>query len=195
MRKGADASRLTCCITQTKTTPIALTLSPTNDSFAILSLPDLRLTTFNFLTGRLHRAYDESVTAVQEMQQAGTSGVTLDSMEFGRRLAVERELEKLSLDAVKEGIVGSSASIGQPVWDESGKFVLYPTLLGIKGELSLRASLPLRRGSTLMKLTVSRQHGYQQGRTYPRKGRDRPLYQYRTVSRRDGEEGRYHDRE
>ncbi|TKA54510.1 hypothetical protein B0A53_03203 [Rhodotorula sp. CCFEE 5036] len=117
---------------KTKTTPIALTLSPTNDSFAILSLPDLRLTTFNFLTGRLHRAYDESLTAVQEMQQAGTSGVALDSMEFGRRLAVERELEKLSLDAVKEGIVGSSASIGQPVWDESGKFVLYPTLLGIK---------------------------------------------------------------
>lgn len=128
---------------QTKTTPVALTLSPTNDSFAILSLPDLRLTTFTFLTGRLHRAYDESLTAVQEMQQAGTSGVALDSMEFGRRLAVERELEKLSLDAVKEGIVGSSASIGQPVWDESGKFVLYPTLLGIKGELSLRARLRL----------------------------------------------------
>lgn len=143
VERSFGGSRLTCCITQTKTTPVALTLSPTNDSFAILSLPDLRLTTFTFLTGRLHRAYDESLTAVQEMQQAGTSGVALDSMEFGRRLAVERELEKLSLDAVKEGIVGSSASIGQPVWDESGKFVLYPTLLGIKGESSLPASLPL----------------------------------------------------
>ncbi|GAA6019190.1 hypothetical protein JCM8202_000928 [Rhodotorula sphaerocarpa] len=117
---------------KTKSTPVALTLSPTNDSFAILSLPDLRLTTFNFLTGRLHRAYDESLTAIQEMQQAGTAGVELDSMEFGRRLAVERELERLALEAVVEGTRGGTASIGQPAWDEGGKFVLYPTLLGIK---------------------------------------------------------------
>lgn len=120
---------------------MALTLSPTNDSFAILSLPDLRLTTFNFLTGRLHRAYDESLTAIQEMQQAGTAGVELDSMEFGRRLAVERELERLALEAVVEGTRGSTASIGQPAWDEGGKFVLYPTLLGIKGAQPLSARL------------------------------------------------------
>lgn len=124
----ADLSR-----PQTKSTPVALSISPTYDSFAILSLPDLRLTTFSFLTGRLHRAYDESLQAVQEMQQAGTAGVALDSMEFGRRLAVERELEKLALDAVVEGHAGSTASVGQPVWDEGGKFVLYPTMLGIKG--------------------------------------------------------------
>lgn len=124
----ADLSR-----PQTKSTPVALSISPTHDSFAILSLPDLRLTTFSFLTGRLHRAYDESLQAVQEMQQAGTAGVALDSMEFGRRLAVERELEKLALDAVVEGHAGSTASVGQPVWDEGGKFVLYPTMLGIKG--------------------------------------------------------------
>ncbi|GJN94391.1 hypothetical protein Rhopal_007471-T1 [Rhodotorula paludigena] len=117
---------------KTKSTPVALSISPTYDSFAILSLPDLRLTTFSFLTGRLHRAYDESLQAVQEMQQAGTAGVALDSMEFGRRLAVERELEKLALDAVVEGHAGSTASVGQPVWDEGGKFVLYPTMLGIK---------------------------------------------------------------
>ncbi|GAA6034734.1 hypothetical protein JCM8097_001144 [Rhodosporidiobolus ruineniae] len=117
---------------KTKSTPVGLSLSPTNDSFAILSLPDLRLTVFSFATGRLTRAYDESLTAVQEMQQAGTAGVTLDSMELGRRLAVEKELEKASLEAVKEGRMGSTASVGQPSWDETGKFVLYPTLLGIK---------------------------------------------------------------
>ncbi|KAK4047441.1 Peptidyl-prolyl cis-trans isomerase cyp15 [Microbotryomycetes sp. JL221] len=115
---------------KTKSTPVALTLSPTYDSFAMLSLPDLRLTTFNFLTGRLHRAYDESLTAIQEMQQAGTAGVKLDSMEFGRRLAQERDLEKQALDCVIEGRIG--VGVGQPVWDEGGKFVLFPTLLGIK---------------------------------------------------------------
>ncbi|GAA5982897.1 hypothetical protein JCM11641_002620 [Rhodosporidiobolus odoratus] len=117
---------------KTKSTPVALSLSPTYDSFAILSLPDLRLTTFSFSTGRLLRAYDESLTAVQEMQQAGTAGVTLDSMELGRRLAVEKELERLSLEAVKEGRMGTTASVGNPTWDETGKFVIYPTLLGIK---------------------------------------------------------------
>lgn len=125
--------RLTRNRPQTKSTPVALTISPTHDSFAILSLPDLRLTTFNFLTGRLHRAYDESLNAVQEMQQAGTAGVQLDSMEFGRRLAVEKELEKQALESVLEGRAGSTATVGQPVWDEGGKFVLYPTMLGVKG--------------------------------------------------------------
>lgn len=126
---------------QTKSTPVSLSLSPTYDSFAILSLPDLRLTTFSFTTGRLLRAYDESLTAVQEMQQAGTAGVTLDSMELGRRLAVEKELEKASLEAVKEGIQGTTASVGNPTWDETGKFVIYPTVLGIKGAFPPLSSL------------------------------------------------------
>lgn len=117
---------------QTKSIPMSLTLSPTGESFAILSLPDLRLTTFTFLSGKRHRQYDESLTATQEMQQAGTAGGRLDSMEFGRRLAVERELERLALDAVKAGTPGS-VGVGTAAWDEGGKFVLYPTLLGIKG--------------------------------------------------------------
>ncbi|SCV68228.1 BQ2448_349 [Microbotryum intermedium] len=115
---------------KSKSTPVALSLAPTSDSFAVLSLPELRLTTFNFLTGKLHRAYDESLTATQEMQQAGTAGVKMDSMEFGRRLATERELEKGAMEAVLEN--RSGFSVGAPVWDEGGKFVIYPTMLGIK---------------------------------------------------------------
>lgn len=118
---------------QTKTTPLAMTLSPDGESFAILSLPSLRLTTFHFLSGRLHRAYDESLEATQEMQQAGTAGVKLDSMEFGRRLAIERDLERSALEGVLTGVIGS-VGVGTPAWDEGGAFVLYPTLLGIKGE-------------------------------------------------------------
>lgn len=57
------------------------------------------------------------------MQQAGTAIYKLDDMEFGRRLAVERELEK---DA-KAGATMNT------VWDESGNFLLYPSMLGVKG--------------------------------------------------------------
>lgn len=58
------------------------------------------------------------------MQQAGTSVHHVDDMEFGRRLAIDREIEKL------QG-AGQSSTMNA-IFDESGHFVLYPTLLGIK---------------------------------------------------------------
>lgn len=80
---------------------------------------------FNFATGKLHRRYDESLTALQEMQQAGTAIYKLDEMEFGRRLAVERELEK-----------SEQGRTANAIFDRTGNFVIYPTLLGIKGVFS-----------------------------------------------------------
>lgn len=50
---------------------------------------------FKFKTGKLYRIYDESLEVVSEMQQAGTAGYKLDDMEFGRRLALEKEIQKL----------------------------------------------------------------------------------------------------
>lgn len=72
------------------------------------------------------RKYDESLMAIQEMQQAGTAVHRIDDMEFGRRLAVERDLER-------DGEGQKVAATMNAVWDESGNFILYPTLLGIKG--------------------------------------------------------------
>jgi peptidylprolyl isomerase domain and WD repeat-containing protein 1 len=72
------------------------------------------------------RKYDESLTAIQEMQQAGTAVHKIDDMEFGRRLAVERDLDK-------DGEGKRAAATMNAAWDESGHFILYPTLLGIKG--------------------------------------------------------------
>lgn len=57
------------------------------------------------------------------MQQAGTAIHQLDDMEFGRRLAIEREIEKVK---------GGQSTTVNAVFDESGNFVIYPTLLGIK---------------------------------------------------------------
>ena len=54
-------------------------------------------------------------TELQQMRQQ------LPDMEFGRRMAVERELEKV--DAVR---------LINIVFDETGHFVLYGTMLGIK---------------------------------------------------------------
>jgi peptidylprolyl isomerase domain and WD repeat-containing protein 1 len=61
------------------------------------------------------------------MQQAGTAMYKVDDMEFGRRLAMERELEMPGPDGHIPGMWSNA------IWDESGAFILYPTLLGIKG--------------------------------------------------------------
>jgi len=108
-----------------------LTLSPNESSFATFSLPDRQIRVFSLLSGKLIRKYDESLEAIQEMQQAGTAIHRVEDMEFGRRLAVEKEFELPGTD----GHVPAHWS--NVIWDESGAFIIYPTLLGIKGELSV----------------------------------------------------------
>lgn len=115
---------------KTKTLPTSLTFSPDNRHFACLALPSRAVHIFNTLTGKLTRTYDESLDAVAEMQQAGTAVFKLDDMDFGRRLAVERELDQ------NESGPGGALRTANAVWDESGNMLLYPTLLGIKGEWS-----------------------------------------------------------
>ena len=115
---------------QTKSTPTSLAFSPDSSHFVTLSASDRQIRVFNFLTGKMTRKYDESLSAIQEMQQAGTAIYKVDDMEFGRRLAVEKELEN---DPVASATMNA-------VWDESGNFLIYPTLLGIKGGLIVERS-------------------------------------------------------
>ncbi|KAJ8329195.1 Peptidyl-prolyl cis-trans isomerase cyp15 [Batrachochytrium dendrobatidis] len=106
-----------------KTVPTCLQFSPDFSKFVTFGFGDRQIRIFNFRTGKLMRKYDESLSVVSEMQQAGTAIHTLDDMEFGRRLAIEREIEKAS--------GGQSATVNA-VFDESGTHVIYPTLIGIK---------------------------------------------------------------
>lgn len=115
-------------ILQAKSTLTCITLSPDQNNFVTFSLPDRQIRVFSFLTGKLTRKYDESLAAIQEMQQAGTAVYKVDDMEFGRRLATERELELPGPDGRIPGMWSNA------IWDESGAFILYPTLLGVKGQ-------------------------------------------------------------
>jgi peptidylprolyl isomerase domain and WD repeat-containing protein 1 len=101
------------------------------------SLPDRQIRVFSFLAGKLTRKYDESLAAVQEMQQAGTAAYKVEDMEFGRRLAVERELELSSPEGFMPGRWINA------IWDESGAFIIYPSLLGIKGKCEFTIHLSL----------------------------------------------------
>lgn len=112
---------------RTKTIPTSISFSPNSSHFVCLALPSRAVHIFNFQTGKITRTYDESITALTEMQQGGTAVYKLDDMDFGRRLAVERELDR------DESGPGGALRNATAVWDETGNFVLYPTMLGIKG--------------------------------------------------------------
>jgi peptidylprolyl isomerase domain and WD repeat-containing protein 1 len=104
-----------------KCLPTSLTISPDGNQFATFSFPDRRIRIFEFATGKLHRTYDESLKVMEEMQQAGTALVKLDNAEFGRRLAVEKELDSPTLQ--------NKANI---IFDESSHFIIFGSYLGIK---------------------------------------------------------------
>ncbi|NXA32365.1 PPWD1 protein, partial [Eudromia elegans] len=100
-----------------KAYPSSISFSPDGKKMATLG-SDRKVRIFRFLTGKLMRVFDESLSMFTELQQMRQQ---LPDMEFGRRMAVERELEKV--DAVR---------LINIVFDETGHFVLYGTMLGIK---------------------------------------------------------------
>lgn len=106
---------------KSKSTPTSITISPSGSQFACFSFPDRRVRVFDFPTGKLNRTYDESLATITEMQQAGTALQRLDDVDFGRRFAVERELEN---PAIRDKL--------NVIFDESGHFVLYGSILGVK---------------------------------------------------------------
>ncbi|KAK3362794.1 hypothetical protein B0T25DRAFT_17522 [Lasiosphaeria hispida] len=104
-----------------KSVPTSIALSPDGSRFATISFPDRKIRIFDFASGKLQRTYDESPSVIEEMQQAGTALQKLDAVEFGRRLAQEREVES---PGVRDKF--------NLVFDESGNFILYGSYLGIK---------------------------------------------------------------
>ena len=115
---------------KSKTVPNTLVFSPDYSKFVTFGLDDRQVRLFLFKTGKMVRKYDESLQVYTEMQQAGTIIHKLDDMEFGRRLAMEREMDDQR----------------QPVhfvFDESGNFLIYPSMLGIK-VLNIRTNKVVR---------------------------------------------------
>ncbi|KAK4197751.1 putative peptidyl-prolyl cis-trans isomerase [Triangularia verruculosa] len=104
-----------------KSVPTALALSPDGSRFATISFPDRKIRLFDFASAKLQRTYDESLQVIEEMQQAGTAIQKLDPVEFGRRLATEREIET---PALRDKF--------NLIFDESGHFLLYGSYLGVK---------------------------------------------------------------
>ncbi|KAI1503245.1 hypothetical protein F5X99DRAFT_121015 [Biscogniauxia marginata] len=104
-----------------KSVPVTLTISPSGHQFVTFSMPDRKIRVFEFASAKLYRTYDESLQVIEEMQQAGTAMQKLDDVDFGRRLAAEREIESTPLR--------NKVNV---IFDETGHFILYGSILGVK---------------------------------------------------------------
>lgn len=100
-----------------KTYPTGLCFSQQGDKFATISI-DRKVRIFNFLKGKLTCVLDESLSIYSDMQQPNHK---IPGMEFVRRMAMERELEKTGV-----------LQMANLTFDSSGYFILFPTMLGVK---------------------------------------------------------------
>ena len=101
-----------------KTKAVSLDCSQDGNYFLIRAA-NQNLYLFAFRTGKLKRVYDETLEAVLEVQRSAEKDQQLDSLDLSYRVNVEKEL----------------LQAGEPqnaIFDYSGKFIIYPTLLGIK---------------------------------------------------------------
>mmetsp|Transcript_13790 Transcript_13790/g.26293 ORF Transcript_13790/g.26293 Transcript_13790/m.26293 type:complete len:658 (-) Transcript_13790:304-2277(-) len=108
-----------------KTLPLSVSMSPVGKHFAIVSA-DRKIRVFNFAKAKMIRVYDENLQAYNTQQADEDSPFKLDNIDFGRRMAVERELDK---ERTEENNFIPPSNV---VFDQSGYFILFPTLLGIK---------------------------------------------------------------
>ena len=102
-----------------KTRAKCMTVARDGSKFAVLSADD-KIRLFRFLDGKLLKVIDESIDAMQAIQLSDSTMFKLDPIDYGRRVAAEKELRN-----------DPEATVSM-CFDSSGHFLFYPTLIGIK---------------------------------------------------------------
>ncbi|KAG5673041.1 hypothetical protein PVAND_003119 [Polypedilum vanderplanki] len=100
-----------------KTVVTGLSCSADGKKFAAISV-DRKIRVFQFITGKLIRVYDEALARFSEAQQTSHA---IPNMEFSRRMNIEKDIEKT------ESLIYSNIQ-----FDQTGHFILYATMVGIK---------------------------------------------------------------
>lgn len=112
----------------------SIEFSPNTEFFATMSA-DRLIRVFRFRTGKLYRKYDESLQLYSSLQSSGKLAVKLDDLEFGKRLATERELESTPY-----------FNMANVTFDESSNFILFPSMIGIKVVNMITNKVPVYLG-------------------------------------------------
>lgn len=118
-----------------KTFATAIAIEPTGEHFAIYG-SDRKIRIFEHRTGKVRVTYDERLKAYDRI--FGNSPFHLDTIEYGQRAALEREMDAESTVYSAGMALSKSAPVGcapQRIafqFDGSGKYLLIPALVGIK---------------------------------------------------------------
>ena len=108
-------------LAKAKAAPTALAVSPDGEYFAVCA-SDFKVRLFRWASGKCRRSFDESYDAMHQLQKEGDDAYRLEAFDFGRRMAVEREY-RAALPAAPPSNV---------LFDASGRFLIYPSVVGIK---------------------------------------------------------------
>lgn len=100
-----------------KTTVTSLAVSNDGKKFATVST-DRKIRIFLFLSGKMTRVYDESLARFQEAQHTTQA---LPNMEFSRKMNAEKDIDK-----------NDALMFNNIIFDQTGFFILYSTMIGIK---------------------------------------------------------------
>jgi peptidylprolyl isomerase domain and WD repeat-containing protein 1 len=103
--------------------PLSLNVSPNGKMFVLLST-DKHVRVFRYIDGKLIKDFSETNEELNEHQRSESDMFKIDTFDFGRRMAVERDLDK----ALEKQL----SPPPNAVFDETSAFLLYPTMIGIK---------------------------------------------------------------
>lgn len=119
-----------------KTHAIAMCVLPKTGSHVFVYSADNRIRIFHHATGSIVVKYDERLTVYDK----SFAKYNMDAMDYGKRAATEREMMGTSIwSGITPTTPASSANNNSPMLqrltlqvDPSGKYLLIPTLLGLK---------------------------------------------------------------
>ncbi|VDM56400.1 unnamed protein product [Angiostrongylus costaricensis] len=104
-----------------KTVPVSLAINPKGTMFATYG-EDRRIRIFSLASGKLLNTIDETLNKYQAEAKDNRS-YGLQNMEWNRRVALEKEMDKDRANSFKNVRL---------CWDYSGYFLLYPSPIGVK---------------------------------------------------------------
>lgn len=105
---------------KSKAVATSLELSADGSLFATMG-SDSHVRIFRFATGKLFRKLDESIETYKAAQREEKSPYKIEAIDFGRRMAIEMQLA-----------ANETAPPSNVVFDQSGNFIMYSCMLGIK---------------------------------------------------------------
>ncbi|EAL73116.1 WD40 repeat-containing protein [Dictyostelium discoideum AX4] len=113
------------------TLPISLEISGDGKYLSTMGR-DKKIRIFNYKSGKLYRVYDESFAVLQQIQKTEDPIYHLDYADFGRRLAIEKEIDTMYDQFLNNITSKQSPPLNSILFDESNNFLIYSTLVGIK---------------------------------------------------------------